>query len=75
VPGPNARYPGVGNEAIPMNTNHIDICKFDRANDDNYKIVKGEIQKLIVASSESPSEKVSSKQRFRVLVDIAYMLT
>jgi hypothetical protein len=41
-----------------MHTNHSNICKFDDEEDDNYKVVKGEIKKLIAASLESPKDKV-----------------
>jgi hypothetical protein len=43
-----------------MNTNHSNICKFDDETDDNYKVVRGEIQKLIAASLKSPKDKVGT---------------
>jgi hypothetical protein len=30
-----------------MRTNHLDICKFDSAQDDNYKVVRDKILALI----------------------------
>jgi hypothetical protein len=42
----SASYPGVG-EILPMRTNHLDICKFDSAEDDHYKVVKEKILALI----------------------------
>jgi len=41
-----------------MHTNHVNICKFDDEEDENYKVVRGEIKKLIAASSEAPKDKV-----------------
>jgi len=42
----SASYPELG-EILPMRTDHLDICKFDSAEDDNYKIVKDKILALI----------------------------
>lgn len=42
----SASYPGVG-EILPMRTNHLDICKFDSAQDEHYMVVRDKILALI----------------------------
>lgn len=45
----DASYPGVG-EILPMQANHLDICKFDDAEDDGYKQVRAKIKQAMVAT-------------------------
>ena len=44
-----ASYPGVG-EILPMQANHLDICKFDDAEDDGYKQVRAKIKQAMEAT-------------------------
>ena len=43
---------------MPVRANHRDICKFDDADDDNYKIVKAQIMKLIAISTGEAEKEV-----------------
>lgn len=45
----DASYPGVG-EILPMQANHLDICKFDDAEDDGYKQVRAKIKQAMEAT-------------------------
>ncbi|PVH92332.1 hypothetical protein DM02DRAFT_605500 [Periconia macrospinosa] len=45
----DASYPGVG-EILPMRANHLDICKFDDAEDDGYKQVRAKIKQAMEAT-------------------------
>ncbi|KAF2745768.1 hypothetical protein M011DRAFT_478561 [Sporormia fimetaria CBS 119925] len=45
----DASYPGVG-EILPMRANHLDICKFDDAEDDGYKQVRAKIKQAMDAT-------------------------
>lgn len=52
----DASYPGVG-EILPMQANHIDICKFDDAEDNGYKQVRAKIKQAMEATEiTKPSE-------------------
>ncbi|EXK76441.1 hypothetical protein FOQG_18819 [Fusarium oxysporum f. sp. raphani 54005] len=51
----NAAYPGVG-EILPMQANHIDICKFDDVEDDGYKKVKAKIKEALQAAEITGDE-------------------
>ncbi|OBT98980.1 hypothetical protein VE01_02445 [Pseudogymnoascus verrucosus] len=48
----DASYPGVG-EILPMQANHLDICKFDDAEDDGYKQVRAKIKQAMEATGTS----------------------
>ncbi|KAF2682822.1 hypothetical protein K458DRAFT_341710 [Lentithecium fluviatile CBS 122367] len=45
----DASYPGVG-EILPMQANHLDICKFDDPEDDGYKQVRAKIKQAMEAT-------------------------
>ncbi|KAJ9646980.1 hypothetical protein H2199_001966 [Coniosporium tulheliwenetii] len=45
----DASYPGVG-EILPMQANHLDICKFDDPEDDGYKQVRAKIKQVMEAT-------------------------
>ncbi|KAF2741651.1 hypothetical protein M011DRAFT_491174 [Sporormia fimetaria CBS 119925] len=46
----DASYPGVG-EILPMQANHLDICKFDDKEDDGYKQVRAKIKQAMEATN------------------------
>jgi hypothetical protein len=54
----SATYPGVG-EILPIRANHLEICKFDSADDDGYKVVKGKILELIKGKTIVHEQSVS----------------
>lgn len=54
-----ASYPGVG-EILPMRANHLDICKFDDAEDDGYKQVRVKIKQAMEATGVTEASTVST---------------
>lgn len=52
----DASYPGIG-EVLPIRANHVDICKFDDADDEGYKQVKSKIKQFAEIISESGEVK------------------
>lgn len=42
-----------------MRTNHIDICKFETADDDGYKVVKSKIVELMQGNTKIQEQAVS----------------
>ncbi|KAF2035728.1 hypothetical protein EK21DRAFT_84144 [Setomelanomma holmii] len=57
VPEDNAKYPGVGGPAIPIEANHINICKFANEEDPNYKKVKKLIVDLMAPAATAEEAK------------------
>lgn len=55
----DASYPGVG-EILPMRANHLDICKFDDAEDDGYKQVKAKIKQAMEATDVTKASTVTT---------------
>jgi hypothetical protein len=53
----DASYPGVG-EILPMQANHLDICKFDDAEDDGYKQVRAKIKQAMEATDITKTSTV-----------------
>ena len=53
----DASYPGVG-EILPMQANHLDICKFDDAEDDGYKQVRAKIKQAMQATDVKEANTV-----------------
>ncbi|KAH6674237.1 Alpha/Beta hydrolase protein [Halenospora varia] len=60
-----ASYPGVG-EILPMRTNHIDICKFETADDDGYKVVKSKIVELMQGNTKIQEQAFGIKYEMNV---------
>ncbi|KAI4157009.1 MAG: hypothetical protein LQ342_008553, partial [Letrouitia transgressa] len=52
----DASYPGVG-EILPIRANHLDICKFDDAEDDGYKQVRVKIERAMKATEATEADK------------------
>ncbi|PVH91624.1 hypothetical protein DM02DRAFT_545460 [Periconia macrospinosa] len=55
----DASYPGVG-EILPMQANHLDMCKFDDAEDDGYKQVRAKIKQAMEATDVTAASTVRS---------------
>ena len=53
----DASYPGVG-EILPIRANHLDICKFDDAEDDGYKQVRAKINQAKGATETTEANEV-----------------
>lgn len=53
----DASCPGVG-EILPIKANHLDICKFDDAEDDGYKQVRAKIKQAIEATDVTEASTV-----------------
>ena len=53
----DASYPGVG-EVLPMQANHLDICKFDDPEDNGYKQVRAKIKQAMEATGISEASEV-----------------
>jgi hypothetical protein len=64
----DASYPGVG-EIVPMQANHLDICKFDDQEDDGYKKVRAKIKQAIKAAGITEASEVRSCSNTIILIE------
>lgn len=64
----DASYPGIG-EILPMQANHLDICKFDDPEDDGYKQVRAKIKQVMGATSITEASEVRDCSNKILLLD------
>ena len=55
----DACFPGVG-EVLPIQANHLQICKFDDAQDDGYKNVRAKVKQMMEATGIVEPSRVST---------------